>query len=335
MYYHQYLLHSTSNKSEEGGINLIQNPSFENGLDYWYNKYGLDNVFRTQTNDDCSKVGVNKTGGYYGEQWNAPYLKQSTLSQDICGLPDGLYKLTVNAAAVYDWISEGITSVNLVCGYNSTPINLGKTYELYAVVANGYLNVGIEIDPTNNSDWVVCDDWSLTKVKNGRFEVYNDYLTKIAHQGKLLYTTIDYNNLGYIDEFSINLYNNAVSITDSTETIYDIIEAVRYWEQYIAYSSNILPTQPSSDISITFTNPSFENNFDGWINNGFEIQTNDSPSRAGWDKDGTNYAQVWNQVACPNSTLTHAINTNYNGMSGDIMNLRLRGMHYMNGLRII
>ena len=37
MYYHQYLLHSTSNKSEEGGINLIQNPSFENGLDYWYN----------------------------------------------------------------------------------------------------------------------------------------------------------------------------------------------------------------------------------------------------------------------------------------------------------
>ena len=81
--------------------------------------------------------------------------------------------------------------------------------------------------------------------------------------------------------------------------------------------------------------PSFENNFDGWINNGFEIQTNDSPSWAGWDKDGTNYAQVWNQVACPNSTLTHAINTNYNGMSGDIMNLRLRGMHYMNGLRII
>ena len=325
MYYHQYLLHSTSNKSEEGGINLIQNPSFENGLDYWYNKYGLDDTFWTQTNDDCSKVGVNKTGEYYGEQWNAPYLKQSTLSQDICGLPDGLYKLTVNAAAVYDWLPDGITGVNLVCGYNSTPINLGKTYELYAVVANGYLNVGIEIDPTNNSDWVVCDDWSLTKVKNGRFEVYNDYLTKIAHQGKLLYTTIDYNNLGYIDEFSINLYNNAVSITDSAGTIYDIIEAVRYWEQYIAYSSNILPTRPSSNISITFTNPSFENNFDGWINNGLEIQTNDSPSRAGWDKDGTKYAQVWNQVACPNSTLTHAINTNYNGMSGGYYEFEVKG----------
>ena len=149
MYYHQYLLHSLSNKSGEG-INLIQNPSFENGLDYWYNKYGLDNVFQTQTNDDCSKVGVNKTGEYYGEQWNAPYLKQSTLSQDICGLPDGLYKLSVKAGAVYNWLPDGITGVNLVCGYNSTPINFGKTYELYAVVANGYLNVGIEINTTGN-----------------------------------------------------------------------------------------------------------------------------------------------------------------------------------------
>lgn len=63
MYYHQYLLHSLSNKPGED-INLIQNPSFENGLDYWYNKYGLNNIFQVQSNNDCSKVGVNKTGEY-------------------------------------------------------------------------------------------------------------------------------------------------------------------------------------------------------------------------------------------------------------------------------
>ncbi len=46
-------------------------------------------------------------------------------------------------------------------------------------------------------------------------------------------------------------------------------------------------------VEAQITNPSFENGLTGWNNNGFQTQTNESPSTQGWVKDGTTYAEKW------------------------------------------
>ena len=46
-------------------------------------------------------------------------------------------------------------------------------------------------------------------------------------------------------------------------------------------------------VKAQITNPSFENGLTGWNNNGFQTQTNESPSTQGWVKDGTTYAEKW------------------------------------------
>ena len=50
-------------------------------------KYGLDNVFRTQTNDDCSKVGVNKTGEYSKLTLSIMIYKMENLLGHVYSIP--------------------------------------------------------------------------------------------------------------------------------------------------------------------------------------------------------------------------------------------------------
>lgn len=49
-----------------------------------------------------------------------------------------------------------------------------------------------------------------------------------------------------------------------------------------------------TDYTSRIVNPSFETNgLEGWINDGFQSQTNNSPADAGWQKDGNVYAEKW------------------------------------------
>lgn len=49
-----------------------------------------------------------------------------------------------------------------------------------------------------------------------------------------------------------------------------------------------------TDFTSKIVNPSFEQKLDGWINDGFQSQNNNSPSEiAGWDKDGEIYCEKW------------------------------------------
>ena len=49
-----------------------------------------------------------------------------------------------------------------------------------------------------------------------------------------------------------------------------------------------------TDYTSRIVNPSFEQDLTGWVNDGFQSQTNNSPSEiAGWDKDGNKYCEKW------------------------------------------
>lgn len=49
-----------------------------------------------------------------------------------------------------------------------------------------------------------------------------------------------------------------------------------------------------TDYTSKIVNPSFENDLDGWVNDGFQSQNNNSPSEiGGWEKDGNKYCEKW------------------------------------------
>lgn len=53
-------------------------------------------------------------------------------------------------------------------------------------------------------------------------------------------------------------------------------------------------TAEETDFSSSIVNASFESNgLEGWTNNGFQSQTNNSPADMGWQKDGNVYAEKW------------------------------------------
>ena len=60
----------------------------------------------------------------------------------------------------------------------------------------------------------------------------------------------------------------------------------------------VAQTQTGEDVSEKIVNPSFETNgLEGWTNNGLSSQTNDSPTKEGWTKDGQVYAEKWTSAS--------------------------------------
>lgn len=62
------------------------------------------------------------------------------------------------------------------------------------------------------------------------------------------------------------------------------------------------------DYTDKIANPSFEQNgLAGWTNNGYQSQTNDSPTGQGWKKDGTTYAEKWSASALADARLSQVV----------------------------
>ncbi len=63
-----------------------------------------------------------------------------------------------------------------------------------------------------------------------------------------------------------------------------------------------------TDYTNKITNPSFEQNgLSGWVNDGYQSQTNDVLASEGWTKHGTTYAEKWGNGALTNASLQQTV----------------------------
>ncbi len=63
---------------------------------------------------------------------------------------------------------------------------------------------------------------------------------------------------------------------------------------FLVQNTDAQSLENPADFTSSIQNPSFENHTtDGWINNGFQLQTNNSPADEGWAKDGNVYIEKW------------------------------------------
>ena len=88
--------------------------------------------------------------------------------------------------------------------------------------------------------------------------------------------------------------------------------------KYLMKKQNVLTTcaflltvatmSAQEDVSDLIVNPGFEQNgFAGWVNKGFQAQTNAAPSSQGWDKEGKIYVEKWSSTAIENGSVTQVV----------------------------
>ena len=176
--------------SDENPIDLtsvIRTPSFENeeGTNSFDGWTGAGYNFG---NDDTQK------GALALEYWE----KVFDLTQEIVGLPNGTYKLTVNAyertsnpAFLYATSGEQTYSVELQALEESATINdmvsaalafADGSYlnELIIKVTDEKLRIGIRKDENSSNDWVILDNFTLTYYgENSARELSGDELAGI------------------------------------------------------------------------------------------------------------------------------------------------------------
>ncbi|MBO5182359.1 MAG: discoidin domain-containing protein [Paraprevotella sp.] len=78
---------------------------------------------------------------------------------------------------------------------------------------------------------------------------------------------------------------------------------------FIACLACLSPMMGQTDYTDLITNPSFEQDgMNGWTNNGYWTQTNESPSGQGWTKDGATYTERWSETALNDGGFHQTVN---------------------------
>ena len=147
--------------SEDNAIpftSVIENPSFEDkdgnaSLDGWVNDGDLK--MQTQTNTSFAK-----TGNVYCERWHAS--GKINLHQTVTELPNGYYKLTVDAFCEAEdaIIFAGDKEIPFSNKTNSTNLT---TEEIVVKVEDGTLDFGVRVNLTG-STWVCVDNFTLSYI---------------------------------------------------------------------------------------------------------------------------------------------------------------------------
>ncbi len=139
----------------EDYTSLIQNPSFENGLNGWQN-----NGMQTQNNNEAK---ANKTGTFYCESWTqAPRaLNDVSVQQTIIGLKDGIYRITAMCHAEnQELTSQATEGAFLFAGENTTTVSKTGNYTVNGTAIGGELTIGFKTEGTN-ANWVTVDNFRL------------------------------------------------------------------------------------------------------------------------------------------------------------------------------
>ncbi len=139
----------------EDYTHLIQNPSFENGLNGWTNS-GM----QTQSNLEAN---ANKTGTWYCESWTqAPNsLPDVSVMQTVKGLKEGTYRVTAMCHAENQSGTPAIASGTfLVAGENTVEVSTTGNYTVNGTAIAGELTIGFKTERTD-ANWVTVDNFRL------------------------------------------------------------------------------------------------------------------------------------------------------------------------------
>ena len=284
----------------------------------------------TQNNNAYTK----KTGTWYFQSWVASgHIADASMSQTINNLPNGKYKLTVDAAF-------GGNGCSVYA--NNTETAIGSTEQEYSVttsITNGTLTVGVKAVSTN-STYLRFDNFRLfylgvdldgyketlnndrttafgllssvmnADVQSALQDAYDDTEDVESTQSaleaaiSLIEGAIDnanasigiYTQIAAINTKAAALDASGVAAYASTKAAYDARTLTTVEEAQTAYIAAVkAQTTADSDWTGVINNPSFEtNNFSGWENTGMATQGNNSFTL----KNGSYYAEVWQ----PNGT---------------------------------
>jgi len=329
-----------SEATEEDPIEItrvLDNPGAERRVNGQGNLGGLGgwtvtgSGIDTQNNNAYSK----KTGTWYFQSWvGSGHIADASMSQTINNLPNGKYKLTVDAAF-------GGTGCSVYA--NNTETAIGSTEQEYSVttsITNGTLTVGVKAVSTN-STYLRFDNFKLFYLGvdlDGYKETLNNdrttasgLLTSVMNADVKSALQAAYDGTADVEstqsalEAAISWIEGAIANANTSIDIYTQIAAINtkaaaldaagvaeYASTKAAYDARTLTTVEEAQTAYIaaikaqttaggnwtdlIANPSFEtNNTNGWTNNGNIVTQGNTSFTL---KAGSYYAEFWQ----PNGT---------------------------------
>lgn len=167
------------------------------------------------------------------------------------------------------------------------------------------LEIGVKKDATIGSDWAIIDNWSMTYYGSEELTETEIVLAaSVKTYNEALAAAQAYQSVDMFDEdktaLNTAINDNTIDLS-GTVTEAQLIEAAANLNaaaeaaatavnKYTTYNTANTLINGGSNIDLTslIANPSFENNFVGWTNNGLAAQGNNS-----FGKTGNIYAEKW------------------------------------------
>lgn len=134
----------------------IANADFEQGITGWSRK-GQISTFETAT---WGIDGTYLTGNAYLNLWDGS--PSGTIYQDITGLPNGMYSVSVSAFCNRDNTMVVFAGTDKVVVEGAETISGVATYTINTRVTDGVLRVGITMNNEATDAWAVADNFTLT-----------------------------------------------------------------------------------------------------------------------------------------------------------------------------
>ena len=263
----------------------IKNGSFENGFTNWENQ-GM----KTQTNT----VFNIKAGTTYAEKWTdkGGNVGDARLSQVVRNVPAGVYTLTVAAQNIQeDAPTASQTGAWIFADSERTKVDVRGQYTVRFVCVKGVVTVGFEAVAASGN-WIAVDNFRLTKAEATLDELRAAFLQLITETEAYTQQPMDEAAMtalkGVIAQARAVYDANTEEGVD--EACKQLVQAGREAEAAIyQYKKEHASVDDPLDMTDHLQNPSFEDNFTGWENQGMQLQGNTAFSK----KQGSTYVEKW------------------------------------------
>lgn len=131
---------------------FVTNPYFDSNANGWTSTTGSQNSGRA-----TNKTGVI-SGGFF-ENWNGSAKTSGKMYQTLSDLPDGIYRFTASAFG-----DQGTAALKLYAGSSYSDLitsNTPSNYSVQTTVSGGSLEIGLNVESTNEAKWLGLDNIKL------------------------------------------------------------------------------------------------------------------------------------------------------------------------------
>lgn len=263
----------------------VLNLSFENGFDGWENQ-GM----QLQGNS----VFSIKAGNTYAEKWKekGSAVGDAKVSQVVKNVPAGIYTLTVAAQNIQeDSPTSSQTGAWIFADDQKTMVDVREQYSVRFVCVKGEVVIGFEAVAASGN-WIAVDNFRLAKTDGTLDELRAAFLALIqeieAYTSEPMSEEVLQALKGVIAQARAVYDANTEEGVD--EACKQLVQAGREAEAAIyQYKKEHASVDDPLDMTNHLQNPSFEDNFTGWENQGMQLQGNTSFSK----KQGRTYVEKW------------------------------------------